>query len=140
MGVIYIEGLTNEYKKKIKKRELPLKLIDSIFHSIRDTYHKRKKAMLHVSIMVIAIFLIMDVMVALNQLKTNGLGMDFILGNLVLFPIVIIVFVLALCYFLCVSRIPRQFNKCLKIGYPELIDQYGYDAIKAPQLKTNNGK
>ncbi|PJI07825.1 MULTISPECIES: hypothetical protein [Clostridium] len=135
MGVLYIEGLSDEYKKKIKKRELSLKSIDSIFHSIKDTYHQRKKGMLCASIMLTAIFLIMDVMTALNELKTNQLNMSTLV-----FPIVIIPFILALCYFLCVSRIPRQFNKCLKIGYPELMDQYGYDAIKAPKIKNNNRK
>lgn len=140
MAVLYTESLSDECKNKLKNRQMSQESIDHIFHLIKDIYHKRKKAMLHMSIMITAMFLIMDVMVAYNKIKTSKLDMNFTLKVLVLFPIIIIPLILGICYYICLARVPRQFSKCLKIGYPELIDQYGYDAIKASPLKTSNRK
>ena len=43
------------------------------------------------------------------------------------------VLILVLAY-VAVCRVPRQFSKCLKAGYPELVIKYGYEQIVSGSL------
>ena len=44
-------------------------------------------------------------------------------------------FIFIFVYFAAVTKIPRQFDRALKAGYPELVEIYGYEVIMSGNKK-----
>lgn len=139
MARIYIESLSREYKKKLKNRELTREEVNGIFLTVADNYKRRKKSFMAVSIMLAVIMGLMVVMTLMY--KPEGEGLD---GNGVLFIIwlqllfyIVIMFIL---YYLGMAKVPLQFSSCLKKGYPQLVNEYGFKAIReyAKKAKDEN--
>lgn len=127
MARLYIESLSKEYCNKLKNRQLSKTSIEQLFRTISEKYHLRRKRMLPLMIIVSVLMLFMGgstLMMMQHEITVQMVGYVFLLPCFV--TVALIVFV----YHISVLRVPKQFAKYLEIGYPELVMQYGMEAIK----------
>lgn len=128
MTRIYVESLSKEYCNKLKNRQLSKTSIESLFDSISKKYHQRRKMMFFLTIMVCVVMLFMSISTLMMTHPENITPL--FAGCVILLPCLATVAILVFVYFIAVSRVPKQFDRYLKIGYPEMVIQYGYEAMK----------
>lgn len=136
MARVYIESLAKEYRDKLKNRELSKASIETLFNSISEKYHLRRTRVLYFLIILCVLVLFMNASTLMMIQKPITLQM---VCYIVLMPSVAVIAIIFLVYYICVTRVPKQFSKCLGIGYPELVMQYGYEAIKHAKGKPVAG-
>lgn len=127
MARIHIESLSKEYRDKLKNRELSKASIESLFYSISEKYYLRRTKSLYLVIILCVLALFMNISTLLMTKQEINLPFIFFV---VLLPSIAISGIVFFVYHIAVLRVPKQFAKCLEIGYPELVMQYGYEAIK----------
>lgn len=129
MARIYYESLSREYKKKLKKRELPEKTVKSLFITIAKRYNEKKKAMKLAYIICTGSFLLVGSMGFIKLTQDEGLKLSSF-GLFVALPLLSLIFILGLTYYLGVAKVPMEYTRALKRGYPELVDKYSFKAIR----------
>lgn len=129
MTSIYYESLSREYKKKLKKRELPEESVKSLFISIARRYNEKKKGMKLASVICISSFLLLGIMWVVKKIQDGDLNIS-LFGFSIILPLLILLFILVLTYYLAMAKVPMQFFSCLKRGYPELAEKYNFEAIR----------
>ena len=82
--------------------------------------------MLHCIILLCVLQLFMSISTLMIKQETNLTFICYV----VLLPTILFVGLIILLYNLTVTKVPKQFSKYLKMGYPELDMRYGYEAIK----------
>lgn len=135
MGIrLHLDNLPSQYQKKLKSRGLTKETIDSLASSISHKYVLQKNTLKRTA----TVFSFIPFFLALLGLfGTSGTGADmtvFILSCMFALVMELVIFVGI--YFIAVTRVPRQFSRCLKTGYPELEMIYGYEAITDGSLIT----
>ena len=121
MVSIYIESLSKEYQRKLRERKLELQTIESLAASI-----SKKRALKKAALLCAIITILLAVMTVLAPTASAGSRATMIFAFLIVILMEVLILVLA---YVAVCRVPRQFSKCLKAGYPELVIKYGYEQI-----------
>lgn len=129
MARIYIESLNAEYREKLCTRKLTRETIDSLASSVSWKYQQKKQAFKRVTFFMITATILMVLMMLLSP-NAQGGSMKAIAFS---FAVVLVmeILILAAVYYGIVTRVPRQFVRCLRKGYPELEMEYGYEQIIA---------
>lgn len=136
MVTIRLENLPEEYRKKLCARELTRETIASLAASVSDQYLLRKRTFKKVAVMLPALTLLMAVLTFFAPAAERG-SINVILGSFG-FTLLVEIVILAAVYFLTVTRVPRQFAKCLQKGYPELEIVYGYAQLTDGSLSNQS--
>ena len=126
MASIYIESLSKEYQRKLRERKLELQTIESLAASISKKHLQKKRALKKAALLCAIITILLAVMTVLAPTASAGSRAAMIFAFLIVILMEVLILVLA---YVAVCRVPRQFSKCLKAGYPELVIKYGYEQI-----------
>ena len=137
MVEIYMENLPAEYQKKLCARALTRETIEGLAGSVSTKYMARRRIFRKLAVILPA----MTVLMALLSLyapavRTGNVNTKVLLGSYG-FTVLVEILILVYVYFLSVVRVPRQFAKCLKKGYPELESLYGYEQLTNGSLIDN---
>ena len=126
------ENLSKEYIKKLQQRSLSRQAVDSLAAEISKKCVLHKRAFRRAMIITAAATALLMLLTALSPKALDAspaaLTVSFVL--LVILEAFIFIFV----YFAAVTKIPRQFDRALKAGYPELVEIYGYEVIMSGEL------
>lgn len=124
---IQIDTLTKEYRDKLCSRQLTRETIDSLAGQISRKYLTRRRAFKWAAILCAVSLLIIA---ALTFLSPNAPSANLpVLLLSILSTAMMEIFILIFVYFAAVTRVPRQFDRCLRKGYPELSVLYGYETL-----------
>lgn len=135
---IYVENLEKEYQKKLCAHALSRETIDSLAASISDTFLLRKRVFKKLLILLPAGTLLIG---ALSLFAPAAQESDIaVLEGSFVFTVLVELLIMAFVYAFYVTRVPRQFARCLKKGYPELEMEYGYEQIVNGSLASNGGR
>ncbi len=126
IGKIYVESLSKEYRKKLCERALTKGTIDRLAREVSEKFLRHRKAFRRAVILYTAAALLMA-MTFLSPAASAGSVKAAVISLGCLAAMGIVIF--TTIYYAVVTRIPRQFAKCLKAGYPELEMLYGYEMI-----------
>jgi len=137
MARIYIENLPAEYRRKLSAGELTRETVDSLARSVSKTYQLRRQGFKRAVIICAAIMVLMAVLMLFSPNAQHD-SSKVMLYSLT-FTGLMVFLILAASYFAAVTRLPRQFDRCLKKGYPELEILYGYEQLISGRLPDNNG-
>lgn len=132
---IYIEGLSQEYRQKLCGRKLTKASIDSLASQISRQYFLRRRALRRAAVICAA----STVLLAILTFFSPSIGNPKAIMLAFLSLGVMEGLILAGVHYAAVTRIPRQFAKCLEKGYPELEILYGYDRIVSGELTAWRG-
>lgn len=124
---IYLQTLSKEYRNKLCQGTLAKGSVNSLAVSISRNYQQQKHRLLLAAAICVILTIAMAVLGCLSPASPSGNQPVFLQAcafvlffELILFPSI---------YYLIVTRIPRQFARCLEKGYPELAMTYGYESI-----------
>jgi len=137
MATIYLENLPEEYRRKLCARELSRETIDRLAVSVNEKYLLRKRTFGRVAVGLLVLTILMAVLTLFAPAARRG-NMAVEMGAFG-FTLLVEIPILAAVYFLAVTRVPRQFAKCLKKGYPELEIEYGYEQICSGSFANGRG-
>lgn len=124
---IYVQSLSKEYRKKLCQGTLTRGTIDRLARDVSEKYLLQRKAFMRAAVIYAVVVILLMILTFLSPVAAEGSIMAVIISLGVLVVMGIIIFVVI--YYAVVARIPRQFAKCLKKGYPELEILYGYEMI-----------
>lgn len=128
MGIhLHLDNLPIQYQKKLRNHELTQETIASLASSISRKYMLQKRTWKRLIVIFSFIPLILAVLGLFGRSSSDADPTIFVLSCIVALLIELLIFVII--YFIAVARIPRQFARCLKKGYPELEMIYGYEVI-----------
>lgn len=124
---IRLDNLPKEYQKKLCERTLTRETIHHLACSVSQKYKKQKQALWRVSVVLVILTLLMAAASCVSPAAARGNRMVILAscGAALILELLII----AGIYYIAVTRVPRQFTRCLARGYPELVTVYSYDAI-----------
>ena len=131
MARIHIESLSKEYQRKLCERKLEAQTIESLAASISKKYLQKKRALKKAALLCVFITLLLAVMTFFAPTASAGSRDAFLFS---FFIVIFIEVLILLLTYAVICRIPRQFSKCLKTGYPELGIKYGYEQIVSGSL------
>ncbi len=115
------KGLDKKIQDKLKTSYFSSKEVDGIFQMVSNLYHARLKNFKRLTIFLTLIFFIMFILNILN------IEDKFIAIVSVLVVLVVTFFTMLFAYFNWVVKERNQFIKCIKIGYPELVEKFKFD-------------
>lgn len=124
---LHIESLSKEYRKKLCSRQLTRATIDSLAGQISRKYQELKRGFRLAAILCTAITLLLPVLTLFSPNAASADPAALLFAFFV--SAVIEVLVLIFAYFAVLTRVPRQFDRCLRQGYPELSMLYGYEML-----------
>lgn len=124
---IQVESLSKEYQEKLRGRTLTKGTIDRLATEISRKYLLQRKAFRRTAVFYAVIVVLLGLMTLLSPSAPEGSAKAILISLGFVAAVGIILF--AVIYYAVVTRVPRQFAKCLKEGYPELEMLYGYDMI-----------
>ena len=124
---IQVESLSKEYRKKLCERTLTKGTVERLAKEVSEKYLLQRKAFRRAVLLYAVIVILLAVMTFLSPAAVKGSMTAVIVSLGFLAALGIMIFWAV--YFAVVMRIPRQFARCLKRGYPELEMLYGYEMI-----------
>mgnify|MGYP005801433243 CR=1 FL=1 len=124
---IQVESLPKEYRKKLCERTLTKGTVERLAKEVSEKYLLQRKAFRRAVLLYAVIVILLAVMTFLSPAAVKGSMTAVIVSLGFLAALGIMIFWAV--YFAVVMRIPRQFVRCLKRGYPELEMLYGYEMI-----------
>ena len=124
---IQVESLSKEYRKKLCERTLTKGTVERLAKEVSEKYLLQRKAFRRAVLLYAVIVILLAVMTFLSPAAVKGSMTAVIVSLGFLAALGIMIFWAV--YFAVVMRIPRQFVRCLKRGYPELEMLYGYEMI-----------
>jgi len=135
--VVYFESLSSEYKKKLKKRELTRAEVKSLFQYLAIKYKERKRRFEIFTVIFLALCVAFSSMSLIHTARQGKFDIEmgvflvsiWVLISIISFP---------LMYYFAMARVPLQFTRCLKIGYPDLASIYGFKAIRQYARKSEH--
>jgi hypothetical protein len=125
MARIYLENLPEEYRRKLCARQLTRETIDALACSVSEKCQLRRRGFRRAAILCTGAAVLVAVLTALSPAAGGAAALLWSFAAMVLMEALI----LAALYFLAVTRVPRQFVRCLKEGYPELEMVYAYEQL-----------
>ena len=137
MARIYIENLSGEYRKKLCARQLSRETIDRLAVEVSEKYQLRWRTFKWLAVLLPAGTALM-LLLTLKAPAADGVDRGSYLAACG-FTILAELGILAAAYFLAVVRVPRQFARCLKKGYPELEPEYGCEQLLDGSLTRTQG-
>lgn len=137
MARIYVESLSKEYKKKLKNAELTQQEIRGAFEYLATKYYEKKKTLKITAIVMPITFGSMLLIAIIQSLRMGNLDTKVILALTLMFVIVGGIIVPGAVY-LGISKVPMEFSRYLNKGYPHLVNQYGFKAIKEYAKNLND--
>ena len=132
---IRLDNLPKEYQKKLCERTLTQETIYSLTFSISQKYRKQKQLLIRVAILRVILTLVMAAASFISPAAARG-NRIVILGSCAV-ALILELLIIAGIYYIAVTRVPRQFSRCLAKGYPELTSFYSYEAILSGQLEAS---
>ena len=127
MATIHVENLSAEYRRKLCAGELTRETIERLASSISRQYLQRKRVFHWLVFLLPAMTVLMTALSAFAPAAQKG-SMTVLWGATA-FTVAAEFLILAVVYRLAVTRVPGQFARCLKKGYPELEMEYGYEQL-----------
>lgn len=128
MGIrIHLDHLPIQYQNKLKSRQLSKETIESLATSVSEKYLRQKKLLKRIAVWFSFLPLILALLGLFGASSANVNNHVFLLSCM--FALLLEWVLLIAIYYLAVTRVPRQFSRCLKKGYPELEMTYGYEVI-----------
>lgn len=124
---IQVESLLKEYRKKLCERTLTKGTVERLAKEVSEKYLLQRKAFRRTVLLYAVIVILLAAMTFLSPAAVKGSVTAVIVSLGFLAALGIMIF--SAVYFAVVTRIPRQFARCLKKGYPELEMLYGYEMI-----------
>lgn len=124
---IHLDNLPVQYQKKLKNRELTKETIDSLASSVCRKYLLQKKRLKRVAILFSFLPLLMAIL-GLFGISTSDVNINVFLISCIFVLFLEWTLFIAI-YYIAVTRVPRQFARCLRKGYPELEMTHGYELI-----------
>lgn len=138
MAVIHLENLSAEYRQKLRAGTLTRETIDQLARSISAKCQLRKRVFRRVAVLLPAGTVLMA-MLSLLAPAARTANRTVLLGAFA-FTILMELPILAAVYCLAVTRVPRQFVRSLRKGYPELESDYGYAQLLSGSLTDMQGQ
>ena len=138
MAMLYIENLSDEYRRKLCRRELREDEVASLAAFVSSKFFLHKKGYRLAVILLPTLTVLAAVMSYFSPAARKG-NMTVIMWSFA-FTLLLEALILVFVYHIAVTRVPRQFADCLKKGYPELCGKYGYERIidgSLPNDKSN---
>lgn len=137
MTMLHAANLPAEYRRKLCARELTQETIAGLAAAVSDRYLLRKRAFKRAALILLTVTVLMA---ALTFFAPNAGGGS---APVILWSYAVTLLaeipILAAVYVLAVSREPRQFARCLKKGYPDLVIAYGYEQLTDGSLADRDG-
>jgi len=137
MPVIYVENLSSEIRKNLCSGELTRETIEGLACSISEQYRQRERIFRKLVILLPAMTILMAVLTFFSPAAQKSNPKALVISYA--FTIVVEMLILVIVRGLAVTRIPRQFARCLKKGYPELEPEFGYEQITNGSLADRKG-
>lgn len=133
--MVHIENLPQEYREKLCARKLTRATIDSLARSVSARYFQRKQALKRAILICTAVTVLLMLLTVFAPAAVQGnISVGAILFSFAA-VMVIEAAALTLAYYVAVTRVPRQFDRCLQKGYPDLVMIYGYEMLTDGSLK-----
>lgn len=133
---IRLENLPKEYQEKLRSRKLTQQTICSLAHSVSKKYRQQKRVLLRIAAVSFPAILVMALMGIFSPAASKGNRSVIIFSCFAAW--VMIQVILIGIYQIAVARVPRQFVRCLRQGYPELAMVYGYETIRNGYLEASS--
>lgn len=124
---IRLESLSKEYRKKLSERKLTQETIHELAVSISRKYLLQRRLIIIIAVISAVLSCLMALLGISSPSAARGNRTVILFSCAIAFLLEL--FLLFFLYFAAVTRIPRQFSRCLKKGYPELSNVYGYEIL-----------
>lgn len=125
---IRLDNLPKEYQEKLRSRKMTQKSICSLAHAVSKKYRQQKRALLRIAAASFPVVFGMALLGIFSPTASEGNRSVMLFSCFTAW--VFLQVLLAGIYQIAVTRVPRQFERCLKQGYPELTMVYGYETIR----------